>query len=158
MVATEVRGLAQRSAGAAREIKDLINNSVAKVDQGSQLVEQAGNTMRDVVDSIKRVNDIMSEITAASQQQSAGIEEVNNAISQIDYTTQQNAALVEQVTAVAENLRDRGADLAQQISIFRLREDMAVPASRQPDSRPNYSRGEEHHGRVTQKETLVCSL
>lgn len=131
VVATEVRSLAQRSAGAAREIKDLINNSVAKVDQGSQLVEQAGNTMRDVVDSIKRVNDIMSEITAASQQQSAGIEEVNNAISQIDHATQQNAALVEQVTAVAENLRDRGADLAQQISIFRLREDMVAPASRQ---------------------------
>ncbi len=130
VVATEVRSLAQRSAGAAREIKELINNSVEKVSQGSKLVEQAGSTMRDVVDSIERVHSIMSDITVSSQQQSAGIEEVSNAISQIDEMTQQNASLVEQVTAVAESLRDRGANLDEMVSVFRLRENVAAQPSR----------------------------
>ncbi|RYG25479.1 MAG: chemotaxis protein, partial [Burkholderiales bacterium] len=95
VVAAEVRSLAHRSAAAAKEIKTLIGDSVVKVDAGSQLVAQAGNTMNDVVDSVRRVTDLMAEIAAASQEQSAGIEQVNQAISQMDQVTQQNAALVE---------------------------------------------------------------
>src|SRR5262249_29141343 len=94
VVATEVRSLAQRSAAAAKEIKDLIGDSVAQVEAGSKLVEQAGFTMSEVVDSIQRVTDIMGEISTASAEQSSGIEQVNRAISEMDGVTQQNAALV----------------------------------------------------------------
>ena len=102
VVATEVRTLAQRSAAAAKEIKDLINDSVTKVDEGTKLVDEAGNTMDEIVNSVKRVTDIMSEISAASNEQSTGIEQVNQAVSQMDETTQQNAALVEEAAAAAE--------------------------------------------------------
>jgi uncharacterized phage infection (PIP) family protein YhgE len=120
VVASEVRNLAQRSAGAAKEIKALIGNSVEKVDVGSKLVEQAGATMHEVVASVKRVTDIMEEITAASQEQSAGIEQVNQAITQMDQVTQQNAALVEEAAAAAESLRDQAGKLAQVVSVFKL--------------------------------------
>ncbi len=120
VVASEVRSLAQRSAAAAKEIKTLIDDSVDKVDTGSKLVAEAGSTMVEVVDSVKRVTDIMSEIMAASQEQSAGIEQVNQAIGQMDQVTQQNAALVEEAAAAAESLNEQAANLAQAVSIFKL--------------------------------------
>jgi methyl-accepting chemotaxis protein len=120
VVATEVRNLAQRSAAAAREIKSLIDDSVDKVAVGGKLVEQAGTTMNEVVSSIKRVHDIMGEITAASAEQSDGIEQVNQAITQMDTVTQQNAALVEEAAAAAESMQDQAAKLANLVSAFRL--------------------------------------
>ncbi len=120
VVASEVRNLAQRSAGAAKEIKTLIEDSVGKVDAGSELVDEAGKTMDEIVTSVKRVTDIMSEIAAASQEQSAGIEQVNQAITQMDEVTQQNAALVEEAAAAAESLQDQAAKLAEAVSVFKL--------------------------------------
>ena len=126
VVASEVRSLAQRSAAAAKEIKTLIGDSVDKVDTGSKLVEQAGVTMSEVVDSVKRVTDIMSEILAASQEQSAGIEQVNQAIGQMDQVTQQNAALVEEAAAAAESLNEQAAKLEQTVSVFKLDGSVAI--------------------------------
>jgi methyl-accepting chemotaxis protein len=120
VVAAEVRNLAQRSAGAAKEIKTLIGDSVLKVEAGSKLVDQAGNTMQDVVGAVRRVTDIMSEISAASSEQSAGIEQVNQAITQMDENTQQNAALVEEAAAAAESLEDQASNLTQTVGIFKL--------------------------------------
>jgi methyl-accepting chemotaxis protein len=120
VVAGEVRSLAQRSAAAAKEIKALIDTSVEKVDAGSKLVGEAGSTMGDIVDSVKRVTDIMAEIMAATQEQSAGIEQVNQAIGQMDQVTQQNAALVEQATAAAQAMQDQAGNLAQTVSVFKL--------------------------------------
>ncbi len=120
VVAAEVRNLAQRSAGAAKEIKSLIGDSVEKVDAGSKLVDEAGKTMEEIVTSVKHVADIMSEITAASQEQSAGIEEVNRAIGQMDEMTQQNAALVEQAAAAAQSMQDQAAALGQSVAVFKL--------------------------------------
>ena len=120
VVASEVRNLAQRSAAAAKEIKVLINDSCDKVEAGSRLVDQAGETMQDIVASVKRVTDIMSEITAASNEQSAGIEQVNRAISQMDEVTQQNAALVEQASAAASSMKDQADSLVHAVSVFRL--------------------------------------
>ncbi len=120
VVAAEVRNLAQRSAGAAKEIKSLIEDSVDKVDIGGKLVDEAGKTMDEIVNSVKRVTDIMSEIAAASQEQSAGIEQVNQAIAQMDEVTQQNAALVEEAAAASESLQDQAGNLAQVVSAFNL--------------------------------------
>ena len=120
VVATEVRNLAQRSAAAAREIKELIGDSVGKVDAGSRLVAQAGSTMTEIVDSVRRVTDIMQQIASASEEQIAGIEQINHAISQMDTVTQQNAALVEQAAAAAEALQDQAASQAQVVSVFKL--------------------------------------
>ena len=120
VVAGEVRSLAQRSAAAAKEIKTLISDSVAKVDDGAKLVDEAGSTMEEIVTSVKRVTDIMAEISHASQEQSAGIEQVNRAIGQMDEATQQNAALVEQAGAAASALQDEAANLARLVSIFKL--------------------------------------
>jgi methyl-accepting chemotaxis protein len=122
VVAAEVRSLAQRSAGAAKEIKSLIDDSVEKVDAGSKLVDQAGMTMDEIVASVKHVADIMSDITAASREQSSGIEEVNRAIAQMDEMTQQNAALVEQAAAAAESMLDQAQNLLQAVSVFKLGE------------------------------------
>ena len=130
VVATEVRSLAQRSAAAAKEIKALIGNSVAQVGAGSNLVAQAGATMDEVVASVKRVTDIMSEITAASREQCAGIEQVNLAIAQIDRVTQQNAELVEQAAAAAGSLQGQAEELAAVVSIFELGTNEPQPASR----------------------------
>ncbi len=138
VVASEVRNLAQRSAGAAKEIKELIGDSVNKVDAGSKLVDEAGQTMGLIVTSIRQVADIMGEITAATQEQSNGIEEVNQAITQMDEMTQQNAALVEQAAAAAESMQEQAELLAQAVSIFKLNQDdgrrpaarAAVPAPR----------------------------
>ena len=120
VVATEVRNLAQRSAGAAKEIKSLIEDSVGKVDAGGKLVDEAGKTMEEIVSSVKRVTDIMSEIAAASMEQSTGIEQVNQAVGQMDEVTQQNAALVEEAAAAAESLQDQAAKLAEAVSVFKL--------------------------------------
>jgi methyl-accepting chemotaxis protein len=120
VVAAEVRSLAQRSAGAAKEIKALISASVEKVDAGSILVSRAGATMEEVVESVKRVTDIMAEIENASQEQSSGIEQVNQALVQMDRVTQQNAALVEEAAAAAAALKDQAGNLAQVVSIFQL--------------------------------------
>ncbi|WP_229496610.1 methyl-accepting chemotaxis protein [Massilia polaris] len=120
VVASEVRNLAQRSAAAAKEIKTLIGDSVEKVERGSKLVGQAGVTMDEVVASVKRVTDIMSEIANASQEQSAGIEQVNLSIIEMDSMTQQNAALVEEAAAAAQSLQDQAGELARVVSIFKL--------------------------------------
>jgi methyl-accepting chemotaxis protein len=120
VVASEVRNLAQRSAAAAKEIKTLIGDSVEKVERGSKLVGQAGVTMDEVVASVKRVTDIMSEIANASQEQSAGIEQVNLSIIEMDGMTQQNAALVEQAAAAAQSLQDQAGELQRVVSVFRL--------------------------------------
>ncbi len=120
VVAAEVRNLAQRSAAAAKEIKTLIGDSVAKVEEGSKQVAHAGQTMDEIVDSVKRVTDIMAEITAASQEQSSGIEQVNQAITQMDQVTQQNAALVEEAAAAAASLQEQAGNLSQVVSVFKL--------------------------------------
>jgi methyl-accepting chemotaxis protein len=120
VVASEVRNLAQRSAAAAKEIKELITASTANVDAGTKLVDQAGATMVQVVDSIRRVTDIMAEITSASQEQTGGIEQVNSAITQMDHVTQQNAALVEEAAAAASSMQDQAAKLAEVVSVFKL--------------------------------------
>lgn len=120
VVASEVRSLAQRSAAAAKEIKELINNSVEKVDAGSRLVHQAGDTMGEVVDSVKRVSDIVAEITAASSEQSTGIDQINQAVIQMDTVTQQNASLVEEAAAAAESLQNQARALAELVSFFKV--------------------------------------
>ncbi|MFT3931716.1 MAG: methyl-accepting chemotaxis protein [Spongiibacteraceae bacterium] len=128
VVAAEVRNLAQRSASAAKEIKSLITDSVEKVDNGNKLVSEAGVTMQEIVQSIKRVTDLMSEIAAASEEQSSGIEQVNTAVTQMDEMTQQNAALVEQASAAAESLREQAETLSQSVAVFVLSSSEA-PAS-----------------------------
>jgi methyl-accepting chemotaxis protein len=120
VVATEVRSLAQRSAAAAKEIKGLIADSVAKVEVGNRQVDQAGKTMEEVVSSIRRVAKIMADISNASNEQSAGIEQVGLAVSQMDEMTQQNAALVEQAAAAAESLEEQAQNLSQSVSVFSL--------------------------------------
>ena len=120
MVASEVRSLAQRSAEAAKEIKGLITASVERVEQGTLLVDKAGATMSEVVNSIKRVTDIMGEISSASSEQSSGVGQVSEAVSQMDQTTQQNAALVEQSAAAAESLRGQATQLVESVAVFKL--------------------------------------
>ncbi|MDC8759277.1 methyl-accepting chemotaxis protein [Janthinobacterium fluminis] len=128
VVASEVRNLAQRSAGAAKEIKELIGHSVEQVNNGTRLVQQAGTTMGDVVASVRRVTDIMGEITSASQEQSIGIDQVNQAITQMDQVTQQNAALVEQAAAAAESMQEQAANLAHVAAGFKLDDQARPPA------------------------------
>ncbi|MBO9828196.1 CHASE3 domain-containing protein [Xanthomonas sp. A2111] len=120
VVASEVRTLAQRSANAAKEIKGLIDDSVSRVAQGSALVDQAGRTMHEIVASVQRVTDIMGEISAASQEQSAGIEQVNQTVTQMDETTQQNAALVEEATAAARSMEEQAGQLSQAVAVFKI--------------------------------------
>ena len=120
VVATEVRSLAGRSADAAKEIKSLINASVERVEHGTALVDKAGETMTEVVDSIKRVTDIMGEISAASSEQASGVAQVGEAVTQMDQATQQNAALVEQMAAAASSLKAQAGDLVQTVAVFKL--------------------------------------
>ena len=123
VVATEVRTLAQRSATAAKEIKELIDDSVAKVEDGTRLVDEAGATMDEIVNAVKRVTDIMSEISAASNEQSSGIEQVNQAVTQMDEVTQQNAALVEEAAAATESMKEQAQALIRAVGTFRLASD-----------------------------------
>lgn len=120
VVASEVRTLAQRSAQAAKEIKQLIDDSVNKVKAGSDQVGRAGDTMREIMESVQRVADIMGEISSASQEQSLGIDQINRAVAQMDQVTQQNAALVEQAAAAAGSLEDQASSLAQAVSAFKV--------------------------------------
>ena len=131
VVASEVRSLAGRSADAAKEIKMLINTSVEKVEGGSTLVAQAGQTMSEIVSSVQRVTDIMGEITAAASEQSDGIAQVNGAISHLDQMTQQNAALVEESAAAASSMKDQAQRLAQVVSKFKLDGALALSAGRE---------------------------
>ena len=141
VVASEVRTLAQRSAAAAKEIKTLIDASVERVENGSRLVGQAGATMEEVVASVKRVTDVVAEITAASGEQSEGIEQINQAIVQMDEVTQQNAALVEQAAAAAQSLQEQSGRLSETVGIFRLgsehgRESASAQVQRSVDVTP----------------------
>ena len=129
VVATEVRNLAQRSAAAAKEIKLLIDDSVGKVAAGSKLVDEAGATMEQVVDSVRKVTAIMADISVATTEQSDGIAQVNQALAQMDGVTQQNAALVEEAAAAAESLQDQASHLAEVVSVFKLGEQQRQVAS-----------------------------
>lgn len=130
VVASEVRSLAQRSANAAKDIKSLISDSVSKINNGNDLVGKSGNTMKEVVTSIKRVNDIMAEIAAASAEQSAGLDEVSKAVVQMDEMTQQNAALVEEAAAAAESLLSQSEQLAANVARFTLDDEPAPIAKK----------------------------
>ncbi len=128
VVAAEVRNLAQRSANAAKEIKALISDSGAKVETGSKLVASAGQTMEEIVVSVKRVTDIMAEISAASREQSNGIDQVNTAVSQMDKITQQNAALVEEAAAAAKSMEEQTEELSNIVAAFQIGSAAATPA------------------------------
>ncbi|MGZ5201402.1 MAG: methyl-accepting chemotaxis protein [Telluria sp.] len=129
VVATEVRSLAQRSAAAAKEIKDLIVDSVAKVDDGSRLVDQAGSTMEEIVGSVRRVTDIIGEITAATEEQTAGLGRINEAVGQMDEVTQQNASLVEEAAAASASMQEQAGQLATVVSQFKLDARVQAPAA-----------------------------
>jgi methyl-accepting chemotaxis protein len=137
VVAAEVRNLAQRSAQAAKEIKTLIGDSVGKVDAGTRLVDAAGKTMEEIVDSVNKVSNLVAEIAAASQEQSSGIGQVNTAVTQMDHVVQQNASLVEEAAAATESMKQQAAALLQKVARFKLGEEAALPepspaAPRQP--------------------------
>ncbi|KER83324.1 methyl-accepting chemotaxis protein [Xanthomonas arboricola] len=136
VVASEVRTLAQRSSAAAREIKGLIDDSVQRVSEGSVLVHSAGKTMGEIVSSVQRVTDIMGEISAASQEQSSGIEQVNQTVTQMDETTQQNAALVEEATAAARALEDQATQLTDAVAVFKTDAGYALAPVRTAAPRP----------------------
>jgi methyl-accepting chemotaxis protein len=135
VVAGEVRSLAQRSAEAAKEIKGLIGTSVERVEHGTQLVDKAGETMAEVVSAIRRVTDIMGEISAASSEQSAGVSQVGEAVTQMDHATQQNAALVEQMAAAAGSLSNQARELVQAVAVFKLAQGQAAHAAPVPVQR-----------------------
>lgn len=135
VVAGEVRNLAQRSAGAAKEIKSLIKDSVEKVDEGSKLVDESGKTLGEIVEAVKKVSDIIAEIAAASQEQSAGIEEVNKAVMQMDEMTQQNAALVEQAASASESMEEQARNMLELMTFFNTGKEHQV-ATPQRSSRP----------------------
>ncbi|HVF18232.1 MAG TPA: methyl-accepting chemotaxis protein, partial [Steroidobacteraceae bacterium] len=138
VVATEVRSLAQRSASAAKEIKELIGDSVEKVRVGSELVDSSGKVLAEIMGSVKRVSDIVSEIAAASAEQSSGIDQVNNAVTQMDETTQQNAALVEEAASASKAMQMQAQELVAQIAYFKSSGMHAVVASASPaiEARP----------------------
>jgi methyl-accepting chemotaxis protein len=129
VVASEVRSLAQRSATAAKEIKDLISDSVDKVKVGSELVDESGRTLNDIMEAVKKVSDIVAEIASASEEQAQGIDQVNNAVAQMDTTTQQNAALVEEASAASKALEQQAQGLVAQVEQFRTHETNAAHAS-----------------------------
>jgi methyl-accepting chemotaxis protein I, serine sensor receptor len=130
VVAGEVRSLAQRSSAAAKEIKELIDSSVARVQSGTALVDEAGRTMNEVITAVQRVTDIMGEIAAASEEQSSGIEQVSRAVSQMDEVTQQNAALVEEAAAAAQSLEDQAGRLREAVSVFQMADGAALATAK----------------------------
>jgi methyl-accepting chemotaxis protein len=134
VVASEVRSLSQRSAAAAKEIKGLIGESVRRVEAGSVLVDESGAALTGIVESVKKVTDIVAEIAAASQEQSSGIDQVNHAVMQMDEVTQQNAALVEEASAAARAMQEQANELRQQMAFFRLDKTAAAPATLPPVS------------------------
>jgi methyl-accepting chemotaxis protein len=140
VVASEVRNLAQRSASAAKDIKGLIDDSVQKVQIGSELVDKAGQTMEEIVQSISRVTQIMTQISNASEEQSQGIAQVNHAITQMDQVTQQNAALVEEAAAAAESMQEQSAKLADVVSVFKLDASFTSPALPRVPAKPALTR------------------
>ncbi len=164
VVASEVRTLAQRSAGAAKEIKTLIDDSVSKVADGSVLVRKAGSTMDEIVASVRRVTDIMAEISAASQEQSAGIEQVNQTVVQMDETTQQNAALVEEATAAARAMEEQAVHLAEVVAVFRFDDSSSAPvatpapAPRVPRAAPAVTKAEPAAPRARASRVAVAEL
>jgi methyl-accepting chemotaxis protein len=146
VVATEVRNLAQRSATAAKEIKDLIKESIQRVTDGSELVDQSGKTLAEIVGSVKRVTDIIAEIAAASQEQASGIDQVNKAILQMDETTQQNAALVEEATSASQSMKEQAQGLMHQVGSFKMTKSgqeihagssAAAPVEKSPFKKPS---------------------
>ncbi len=139
VVAAEVRSLAQRSAAAAKEIKGLITDSVHRVETGSELVDESGRTLEDIVSSVKQVAEIVAEISAASYEQSAGIEEVNRAVSQMDEVTQRNAALVEEAAAASRGLEEQALQMTEKISYFRIEGNAAVAPVAAPRTMPPQS-------------------
>ena len=138
VVASEVRNLAQRSATAAKEIKALINESVQKVGDGSDLVNQSGQTLEEIVNSVKRVTDIIAEISAASQEQASGIDQVNKAVMQMDQSTQQNAALVEEATSASQSMKQQAAELTKQVGFFKIDDGAGRPSGQaaRPSKKP----------------------
>ena len=146
VVATEVRNLAGRSATAAKEIKALIQDSVARVDAGSKLVDESGRTLEEIVSAVKKVTDIVAEIAAASREQSSGIEQVNKAVMQMDETTQQNAALVEEASAASQAIVEQAQSLNGMIARYNVG-DGAARATRRPP-RENDTSSEEQVARV----------
>jgi methyl-accepting chemotaxis protein len=145
VVAGEVRTLAQRSAQAAKEIKQLIQDSVHKVEAGATQVQHAGTTMQEILTSIRRVTDIVGEISGASAEQSQGIQQMNQAISQMDETTQQNAALVEEAAAAAGSLENQANRLAQAVSVFKLNTRTLTVLENAPDAPHEPARALENH-------------
>ncbi len=158
VVASEVRNLAQKSAAAAKEIKALIGDSVEKVGAGTKLVDEAGKTMAEIVTSVKRVTDIMAEITAASQEQSTGIEQVNTAITQMDAVTQQNSALVEEAAAAAESMQEQASILAQAVSVFKLDHEAAGGMARVAEKREKPAAATALERRAPNRPTNVARL
>jgi methyl-accepting chemotaxis protein len=158
VVASEVRSLAQRSSGAAKEIKELIGVSVQRIRDGSALANEAGKTMSDVTQAVARVTDIMGEIAAASSEQSRGIEQVNQAIVQMDQTTQQNAALVEQAAAAAKSLEDQGKQLNQSIAFFRLDATSSTVAADVSATERHAVRSASRDANVTRKPVQTSSI
>src|SRR5580704_16566929 len=135
VVASEVRSLAQRSASAAKEIKDLIHDSVGKVEEGSRLVSESGRHLHEIVASVKKVSDVVGEISNASQEQAASADEISRAVMQMDESTQQNAAMVEEANAAAASMNDQATRLSELTSFFKLREGGAMaPAAREPEA------------------------
>ena len=146
VVAGEVRNLAQRSAGAAKEIKSLINDSVEKVDEGSKLVDESGKTLEQIVEAVKKVSDIIAEIAAASQEQSSGIEEVNKAISQMDEMTQQNAALVEEAASASESMEEQAKGMIELMNFFNTgQEQQTEPAKTATRQAPHVNSAPTQH-------------
>ncbi|TQV84316.1 PAS domain-containing protein [Exilibacterium tricleocarpae] len=151
VVAGEVRNLAQRSAGAAKEIKDLIRDSVNKVDDGTQLVNQSGETLQEIVAAVEKVSNMMREISDAAQEQTSGIEQVNTAVSQMDEMTQQNAALVEEASAAGESMAEQARSMSGMMDFFTVDENMVTDAAKpslhvvnQPSSKPSRAAGQGH--------------
>ncbi|MBR7747923.1 methyl-accepting chemotaxis protein [Undibacterium baiyunense] len=154
VVASEVRTLAQRSATAAKEIKALIDDSVSKVTDGTQLVDEAGKTMQEIVTSVKRVNDVIGEISIASNEQTAGIEQINMAILKMDEVTQQNASLVEEAAAAAESMQNQAQSLESAVSVFKLEQQQAIAASSANSAHTPAIKHHRSHPATSKKTTL----